>query len=345
MAVYPTLREHLAEWPGTDARKSAVTDTVVQLAHAGAAIARLMAKGPLRGGMTERRGAEEGGEPQKTAGFVIHEIVTNALKQSPAAWMVSDEAKDAVALNAGAPLAVNVHPLDGSSEIDVNLPAGTIFSILPADGPSPPLQPGRNQLAAGYILYGQRTALVLTLGQGTHVFWLVPDTGEFVLARQNVQIPRVTREYAINSSNFRFWEDAIKAYIIDCKLGAEGPRKANFSMHWLASLLAEAFRILTRGGIYLYPGDLRQGYANGHLRLLHEANPIAMLTEQAGGACTTGTGRMLDIEPASLHQRVPLVFGSKTEVEEVAHYYREPHSLGARSPLFAQRGLFRSVGS
>ncbi|MGO9172485.1 MAG: class 1 fructose-bisphosphatase [Rhodomicrobium sp.] len=344
MATYPTLREHLAEWSRGDARKSAVAETVINLAKAGVEMSRLIAQGPLAGDMASTRGDHaQGGDTQKELDYVTNKMVTDALKRSPVAWMGSEEDKEAVPLNAGAPLAVNVDPLDGSSNIDTNLSVGTIFSILPAEGPSPLLQPGRNQLAAGYIIYGPQTALVLTLGLGTHIFWLTPGAEEFLLVRRNVQIPAATREYAINGSNFRFWDDAIKAYVIDCTLGVDGPRKANFNTRWLASLVAEAFRILTRGGIYLYPDDDRKGYTKGRLRLLYEANPIAMLTEQAGGACTTGTQRMLDVEPTSLHQRVALVFGSKTEVEEIAHYYRAPHSPGGRSPLFAQRGLFRSV--
>ncbi len=171
-----------------------------------------------------------------------------------------------------------------------NLTLGTIFSSSsPAEGGDKPLlQPGRNQLAAGYIIYGPQTALVLTVGQGTHIFWLAPGTNEFLLGKRDVQIPASTREYAINASNFRFWDDAVKAYVIECTLGTEGPRQANFNTRWLASLAAEAFRIFMRGGIYLYPGDSREDYMKGRLRLLYEANPIAMLTEQAGGACTNG---------------------------------------------------------
>ncbi len=344
MGVHTALREHLTEWSGSDIRRATVAQTIVNLAEAGVEMARLIAQGPLAGDMAMTRGTHsEGTDTQKELDFVTHEMVTKALKKSPVAWMGSEEGADPLALNEGAPLAVNVDPLDGSSNIDTNLTVGTIFSILPAEGPSPLLQPGRNQLAAGYIIYGPQTALVLTLGQGTHIFWLAPGGEEFLLVKRNVQIPAVTREYAINASNFRFWDDAIKAYVIDCTLGEDGPRRANFNTRWLASLVAEAFRILTRGGIYIYPDDIRQGYTKGRLRLLYEANPIALLTEQAGGACTTGTQRMLDVEPVSLHQRVALVFGSKTEVEEVAHYYRAPHSPGNRSPLFAQRGLFRTV--
>ncbi len=346
MGGHMRLHSYLAEWAGGEPLRAAVAGTIENLAGAGVEISRLIAQGPLAGDMAaERNGQAHGMDAQKQLDFVTHHIVLKALKNSPVAWLGSEEDKDPLALNEGAPLAVNADPLDGSSNIDTNVSVGTIFSILPAGGAAPLLQPGRNQLAAGYIVYGPQTALVLTVGEGTHIFWLHPGGEEFLLVKRNVQIPPVTREYAINSSNFRFWDDAIKAYMIDCTLGEDGPRHANFNTRWIASLVAEAFRILTRGGVYLYPDDNREGYTKGRLRLLYEANPIAMLTEQAGGACTTGMQRMLDIEPASLHQRVALVFGSKSEVEEIAHYYKSPHSPGNRSPLFAQRGLFRAVRS
>jgi fructose-1,6-bisphosphatase I len=343
MGFHGTLGEHLAEWAGGDSQRRAVADTIANLAKAGIEIAKIVALGPLAGEMATKRGDHADGDTQKELDFLSNKIVTDALKSSPVAWMGSEEDEKPVLLNPDAPLAVNVDPLDGSSNIDTNVTIGTIFSILPSQAVLPLLQPGRNQLAAGYVIYGPQTGIVLTLGQGTHKFWLDPRSGEFVLVKENVQVPVVTREYGVNTSNIRHWDDAIKAYVIDCTLGADGPRKENFNMRWIGSLVADAFRILVRGGIYIYPADGRRGYTSGRLRLLYEANPIAMIMEQAGGACTTGTARMLDLEPVSLHQRVPLVFGSKTEVEEVAHYYREPHSLGDRSPLFSQRGLFRSV--
>jgi fructose-1,6-bisphosphatase I len=344
MGVHIALRGYLAEWSKGEPLKAAIAETIVNLAGAAVEISRLIAQGPLAGDMGAiRDGTSEGMDPQKQLDFLTHHMVIKALRDSPVAWMGSEEDKDPLALNAGAPLAVNVDPLDGSSNIDTNVSVGTIFSILPAVGAQPLLQPGRNQLAAGYVIYGPQTALVLTVGEGTHIFWLHPGGEEFLLVKRNVQIPPKTREYAVNASNFRFWDDAIKAYVIDCTLGEDGPRQANFNTRWIASLVAEAFRILTRGGVFLYPDDNRKGYTRGRLRLLYEANPVAMLTEQAGGACTTGVQRMLDIEPASLHQRIAVVFGSKSEVEEIAHYYKVPHSPGNRSPLFAQRGLFRSV--
>jgi len=343
MAGWAALRQHLREWAGKDPRKAGIADTILRIAGAGIGIADILAQGPLAGDLARKRDDHEDGDTQKELDFIAHQTLKKALAEAPVACMGSEEAKEAIALNANGLLAVNIDPLDGSSNIDANLSIGTIFSILPAEGRSPLLQPGRNQLAAGFIIYGPQTAMVLTLGHGTQMFWRVPGTDEFLLARANVQITSATQEYAINSSNFRFWDDAIKAYVLDCKLGADGPRKKNFNIRWHASLVAEAFRILMRGGIYLYPGDNRPGYANGRLRLLYEANPLAFIIEQAGGACTDGRERILDIEPTSLHQRVPLVFGCKKEVEEVAHYYREPHSLGNRSPLFRQRGLFRSM--
>ncbi len=343
MGFHATLREHLAEWAGDDTQRRAVAETINNIAKAGLEIQKIVALGPLAGEMATKRGDHADGDSQKELDFLSNKIVTDALLASPVAWMGSEEDEKAVAMNAGAPLAVNVDPLDGSSNIDTNVSIGTIFSILATRPILPLLQPGRNQLAAGYIIYGPQTGMVLTVGQGTHKFWLDPRSGEFVLVKANVEVPSVTREYGVNSSNFRHWDDAVKAYVLDCTLGTDGPRKDNFNMRWIGSLVADAFRILVRGGIYIYPADGRRGYTSGRLRLLYEANPIAFIMEQAGGACTTGTQRMLDLEPVSLHQRVPLVFGSKTEVEEVAHYYRDPHTHGDHSPLFSQRGLFRTV--
>ena len=344
MDSYATLRDHLAEWGAEDAQRRAVADTVTNLAKAGVEIARIVALGPLADDVASRCGGHaEGDNLQKELDVLANKIVADALKASPVAWMGSEEDEMAVPLNPGAPLAANVDPLDGSSNIDANVATGTIFSILPTRATSPLLQPGRNQIAAGYIIYGPQTGMVLTLGKGTHKFWLDPRHGEYVLVKANVQAPTVTREYAINASNFRHWDDSIKAYAVDCTLGLDGPRRDNFNMRWSGSLVADAFRILVRGGIYIYPADGRKGYTSGRLRLMYEANPIAMIMEQAGGACTTGTQPMMDLEPVSIHQRVPLVFGSKTEVEEIAHYYRDTHSLGDHSPLFSKRGLFRSV--
>jgi fructose-1,6-bisphosphatase I len=204
------------------------------------------------------------------------------------------------------------------------------------------LQPGINQLAAGYCIYGPQTSLVLTLGSGTHIFTLDPELGEFRLTNADVQIAQTTREFAINVSNFRHWDRHIRSYIDDCLEGSEGLRQSNYNMRWLASLVAECHRILSRGGIFLYPADARKGYAQGRLRLLYECNPIAFLVEQSGGGATTGTQRILEVVPNDVHQRVPMIFGSSREIRRVERYYAQRKLHGERSQLFSRRGLFRT---
>jgi fructose-1,6-bisphosphatase I len=341
MTAHQPLGGYLDTWSGSDTIRSAVADTIISLARTGVKIATLIAKGPLAGDMASVRGDLGGGDPQKELDAITDQMVRDALAASPVAWFGSEEVPHPVKLNEGAPLAVNVDPLDGSSNIDTNVSIGTIFSILPNQGEHPLLQRGSKQLAAGYIIYGPQTALVLTVGEGTHVFFLDPDTKEYLLVRHNAAIPPDTKEYAINSSNFRHWEMGMKIYKGDIIAGKEGPRREDFNMRWIGSLVADTFRILTRGGVYIYPGDQREGYQHGRLRLVYEANPIGMLVEQAGGVCTTGMERMLDVEPSSLHQRVPLIFGSRNEVAEIMHQLTAPQDQGERSPLFGQRGLFR----
>jgi fructose-1,6-bisphosphatase I len=209
-------------------------------------------------------------------------------------------------------------------------------------GPACFVQRGNRQLAAGYAIYGPQTALVITVGEGTHIFTLNPDTGEFCLTAPTVQIPEDTNEFAINTSNFRRWDGHITAYVEDCMEGAEGPHEKNYNTRWIASLVAECHRIMARGGIFLYPGDRRPDYHSGRLRLAYECNPIAFLIEQAGGAATTGYRDILDLDPTDLHERVPLIFGSHNEVRLLNHYYEEVDAFQERSQLFGNRGLFRT---
>lgn len=220
-------------------------------------------------------------------------------------------------------------PLDGSSNIDVNISVGTIFSVLRCpEGVKNPdekafLQPGTKQVAAGYAVYGSSTVLVLTLGDGVHVFTLDREQGSFILTGSNVMIPEDTSEFAINMSNMRHWEAPMKRYIDEMLAGKTGPRGRDFNMRWVASMVADVHRILTRGGVFIYPRDLKDPSKPGKLRLMYEANPMAMIVEQAGGAATTGRVRILDIQPEKLHQRVPVFLGSKNEVERVTAYHRE----------------------
>ena len=220
-------------------------------------------------------------------------------------------------------------PLDGSSNIEVNVSIGTIFSVLKkADankGVSEDdfLQPGTQQVAAGYCVYGPQTTLVLTVGDGVAMFTLDREQGSFVLTQENVKVPADTKEFAINMSNMRHWDEPVKRYIDECLQGEEGPRGKNFNMRWIASMVADVHRILTRGGVFMYPWDKREPGKAGKLRLMYEANPMSWLVEQAGGASTNGKQRILDIQPTELHQRVSVVLGSKNEVERVTSYHTQ----------------------
>ncbi len=268
------------------------------------------------------------------------------------AGMVSEELEAPYAIPAEYPRGrylLSFDPLDGSSNIDVNAPVGSIFSVLGAPrGAEPPvaedfLQPGVRQLAAGYAIYGATTMIVLTVGRGVHGFTLDRGFGEFILTHPDMRIPEEATEFAINASNERFWEPPIKRYVLECLAGKSGVRGKDFNMRWIASLVAEVHRILIRGGLFMYPRDTKDPQRPGRLRLLYEANPMAMIVEQAGGAASTGRSRILDVAPAGLHQRVPLVLGCRQEVERIERYHLE-HDQGLdtaySSPLFKERSLF-----
>ena len=220
-------------------------------------------------------------------------------------------------------------PLDGSSNIDVNVSVGTIFSVLKVpEGVTQAseadfLQPGVQQVAAGYCVYGPSTTMVLTLGKGVHQFTLDRELGSFVLTQRDMMIPADTKEFSINMSNQRFWEAPVQRYIDECVAGKDGPRGKDFNMRWVASMVADVHRIITRGGVFMYPLDSKTQAQGGKLRLLYEANPMSFIIEQAGGAATTGRERILDIKPGKLHQRVPVIMGSKNEVERVTGYHAE----------------------
>lgn len=204
------------------------------------------------------------------------------------------------------------------------------------------LKKGSGQIAAGFFIYGPQLGLVLTFGSGTRAFVFSQRLGSFVQARKSIAIAPDTNEFAINASNYRHWDEPVRLYVDDCLTGAEGPREKDFNMRWIASLVAEVQRILMRGGVFLYPRDGRKGYGQGRLRLIYEANPIAFVVEQAGGAATNGADRILDILPTDVHQRTPLVFGSAKEVAKIVRYHTDPSSIGVRHPLFGHRGLFRA---
>lgn len=326
----------------------AVSATIGALAKAALEVRKLTTQGALNAGFAASRGSENtDGDIQKDLDVVADGIFLQAIREVPVALYGSEENTGAILIDPVKPLALAIDPLDGSSNIETNVSIGTIFSILPVTGDpkSDPeqsfLQPGTTQLAAGFFIYGPQLALVLTVGTGTRIFIHSSKFGDFIEAYDSVMIPKNASEFAINVSNYRHWEEPVRLYVDDCFAGSEGPREKDFNMRWIASLVADCYRILIRGGVFLYPADKRKGYGSGRIRLVYEANPIAFLVEQADGAATDSVNRILDIEPTSLHQRIPLVFGSKSKVERVARYHVDPEMISERSPLFGNRGLFR----
>lgn len=347
-----SLTAVLDRWSEADPQRQAAAAVIDAIANAGVRLSSAIAIAPLSAPVqaapadAAQPGANASGDEQKPMDLYAEEVVLAALSGLDVAAVCSEESEEAVPITEGGRLVVAIDPVDGSSNLDVNAPIGTIFAIMPtlADGDATAslMQPGRAQVAAGMIIYGPATILVLTVGDGTDVFVLDLQTRYFRAAKRSIALPAESHEYAINASNARHWGPGIAEYIADLVSGEHGPRERNFNMRWLASLVAEAYRILTRGGVFLYPADRRPGYSDGRIRLLYEANPIAFLVEQAGGAATNGTEEILDLTPTSLHQRVPLVFGSRTKVERVRRYLTDPNLNKSRSPLFSDRGLFQS---
>ncbi|MGE4447874.1 MAG: class 1 fructose-bisphosphatase [Azospira sp.] len=302
------------------------------VARACKAISISIGKGALSGVLGEAGSDNVQGEAQKKLDVISNEILLEANEWGGhLAAMASEEMDHPHPIPHRYPKGeylLMFDPLDGSSNIDINVSVGTIFSVLRCpEGMEPTeqafLQPGTQQLAAGYALYGPNTLLVLTIGQGVHCFTLDREVGSFVLTQENMSIPEDTKEFAINMSNQRFWEAPVQRYVGELLQGKEGVRGKDFNMRWVASMVADVHRILTRGGLFMYPLDSKTAEKGGKLRLLYEANPMSLIVEQAGGAATTGRQRILDLQPTQLHQRVPVVLGSKNEVERVTAYHLE----------------------
>jgi fructose-1,6-bisphosphatase I len=303
------------------------------LARACKTISHSVGKGALGDVLGTAESENVQGEIQKKLDIICNEILLQANEWGGhLAAMASEEMETIHPIPNRYPMGEYMllfDPLDGSSNIDVNVSIGTIFSVLKApDGMATPteedfLQPGTKQVAAGYAVYGPQTVLVLTTGNGVHGFTLDREMGSWVMTQRNIQIPVDTAEYAINASNARHWYAPVTRYITELEAGKTGPREKNFNMRWIASMVADVHRILNRGGIFMYPADQREPDKPGKLRLMYEANPMALLIEQAGGAATDGKQRILDIQPTKLHQRVAVFLGSRNEVERVTRYHAE----------------------
>ena len=348
MTLTRFLIEERRRFPGATGELNAL---ILSVAVACKSLASHVAHGALAGVLGAAEDVNVQGERQQRLDVIANETFLRCVEWGgEAAALASEEMPQPVAAaqGAGGKYLLVYDPLDGSSNIDVNVAVGSIFSILRAPEGSDPTderafrQPGASQVAAGYAIYGPSTMLVLSVGTGVHAFTLERTIGEFVLTHPRLRIPEATAEFAINSSNSRFWEPPVRRYVAECLAGATGPRERDFNMRWIASLVAEAHRILMRGGVFLYPRDRKDPLRPGRLRLLYEANPIGFLVEQAGGRASTGRAPVLEVVPAQLHQRIPLVFGSREEVERIERYHAEDAGeAGLDLPLFHVRGLFR----
>ncbi len=327
---------------------------ILDVALACRAIAKRVAYGALGGVLGAAATTNVQGETQQKLDLVANDLFLRANEWGGLlAGMVSEELEAPHPIPERYPCGkylLAFDPLDGSSNIDVNLSVGSIFSILRAQNPGENaaaqdfLQPGSKQVCAGYAIYGPSTMIVLTVGRGVHGFTLEPQLGEFILTHPEIRVPAAAREFAINASNSRFWEPAVTRYVDECLAGSTGPRGKDFNMRWVASLVAETHRILTRGGVFLYPRDTKDPAKQGRLRLLYEANPVAFIVEQAGGFASTGRERVLDVTPEELHQRIAFIFGAREEVERIEQYYRDYNVAEYDTPLFSTRGLFRTNG-
>ncbi len=290
-------------------------------------------KGALAGVLGSAGSENVQGEVQKKLDVIANEVLIEANEWGGyLAAMASEEMEEILPVSGQYPKGEHLlmfDPLDGSSNIDVNVSIGTIFSVFKKPEGSTEateqdfLQPGTRQVAAGYCIYGPQTTLVLTVGDGVAMFTLDRETGTFILTQENVRIPEDTKEFAINMSNMRHWAPPVRRYIDECLQGQEGPRGKDFNMRWIASMVADVHRILTRGGVFMYPWDKREPNKPGKLRLLYEANPMSWLVEQAGGAAHNGQQRILDIRPQGLHERVSVILGSKNEVDRVLQYHQQ----------------------
>ncbi len=301
---------------------------ILGLADVSVTISQALAKGALAGVLGAAGAENVQGEDQKKLDVIANDLIKGCLAAIPTVrGLASEEEPDVVPCHTNGNYLVTFDPLDGSSNIDINSMVGTIFSVLPHSGSATVteqdfLQPGRQQAAAGYVLYGPSVMLVLSTGKGVAMFTLDPDQNSFLLTEADVSIPADANEFAINMSNQRHWTSGMQSYISDLLSGKDGPRGKDFNMRWIAAMVADVHRILCRGGVFTYPWDSRKPEQAGKLRLMYEANPMGFLVEQAGGEVWTPEGKILDIQPEHIHQRVPVILGAANEVKVCVDYHQ-----------------------
>jgi fructose-1,6-bisphosphatase I/sedoheptulose-1,7-bisphosphatase len=348
-----TLSKFLIQQADRVAGASDLAALLIDVAAAVKAISAMTAKGALGGALGKVGAGSVHGESALTLELLASDEMLRSCEWGGlVAGIASETLEEPYAVPEEFPRGrylLVFDPLDGSSDNDVNVAVGTIFSVLRHDKAEPPtvaeyLQPGAKQVAAGYAIYGPATMLVITVGKGTHGFTLDREIGNFILTHPHLQIPPDSSEIAINTSNARFWEPPVHRYVSECQAGKSGERGRDFNLRWITSMVAEVHHILMRGGVFMYPRDSTDASKPGRLRQLYEANPISFLIEQAGGRATTGRGRLLELDPQGLHQRIPVILGSRHEVERIERYHAEFDCGTDRpytSPLFNERSLFR----
>ena len=325
-----SLLHHLTQAARAGQLDPALALVVQQIGAASREISAALARSALAGVLGAVDSANASGETQKKLDVLSNDAFMQALSWTGAVAGIASEELDGAYRVPGASgdYLVLLDPLDGSSNIDVNISVGSIFSILRAPNGAAGLadadflQPGTGQVLAGFTVYGPATVMVLSFGHGVQGFTLDPVSGEFLLTQPDIRIPERTSEYAINASNQRWWQPPVQRYVSECMAGKDGPRGRDFNMRWVGSMVGDVYRLLTRGGIFMYPRDTKDAAKPGKLRLMYEANPIGYVVEQAGGAASTGTERILDLQPEKIHQRVAVILGSKEEVDRVVGYHQ-----------------------
>ena len=303
-------------------------DLLIAVVNTCSTLSHEVAHGALIGLLGSAGTGNVQGEVQQKLDIIANDLLIEGVQTCKSlAGLASEEMELPLSVQGTGDYLLLFDPLDGSSNIDVNVSIGTIFSVLQKQDPTAPLQTsdfllsGRHQVAAGYVVYGPQTTMALTLGDGVVMFTLNRVTGEFLLIKDAVIIAHSTKEFAINMSNMRHWADPVRRYVDECLAGTSGVREKDFNMRWIASMVADVHRVLSRGGVFMYPWDRREPHKPGKLRLMYEANPMSFLVEQAGGASTNGTELIMDLQPTDLHERVSVMLGSKEEIDRLQHYH------------------------
>ena len=343
MSSTQRLDQYLTTWAQGDPARETIQQLVTSLADAGVRLSKVIATHDSSDQMQIAAEQNSATDVQKPLDLIAHNLFASALSELPVSFLASEESDDLLLIDPQGSYGVAIDPLDGSSNIETNMSIGSIFSILEARADELyDIELGDSQKAAGFLLFGPQTRLILSCGEGTVVFLLDPAREQFLLVGEAIRIPPGKYEFAINTSNYRFWDSSLRHFIDDCIAGEDGALGEDFNMRWNAALVAETYRILMRGGVFLYPGDTRPNYQNGRLCLLSEALPMAMLIEQAGGAASDGSQRILDMKLSALHARVPLIFGSQDRVREVIDYISGEALNSGHFPLFVNRSLLRN---